>query len=94
VHIEVNLQDAHDVLVPDDDRVITWKVEGEGRLIGVDSGDLRSSESYKGPAHTTYWGKGLAVILATRSRGTIRVTATAADLPPASLTIQSGQVSD
>jgi beta-galactosidase len=94
VHIELNLADTRDLLVPDGDRLINWKVEGEGRLIGVDSGDLRRSESYQGPAHTTYWGKGLAVIQATRNSGTIRVTATAEDLPPASLSIQSRQASE
>lgn len=88
-HIEVNLTDSAGVLVPDSDRLITFTVTGPAALIGVDNGDLRSAESYKGSARTTYWGKALAIVQSTRQPGAVRIEAKSANLPVAAITVQS-----
>jgi len=54
--------------MPDADRLITFKIEDDGTLIGVDNGDFRSNDSYKGNSRTTYWGRCLAVVQATKKR--------------------------
>lgn len=88
-HIEVRLEDAQGVLGPDADRLIRFELEGTGTILGVDNGDLRSSEPYQANQRTTYWGRCLAIIQAAREPGEIRLTAAAADLPPAQLLIRT-----
>ncbi len=84
-HIEVQLLDANGVLVPNSDRAITFEVQGAGRLIGVDNGDLRSEESYKSNVRRTVGGRCLAIVQATRLQGSIGVSAVASDLPLATI---------
>lgn len=88
-HIEVRLVDAKGVLVPDGDRLIRFAVKGPGAIIGVDNGDLRCPEPYKANQRTTHWGRCLVILQATRQAGTIEFTATASNLPPATVTIES-----
>jgi len=87
--IKVLLQDEKGVTVPDNDMPVTFEVTGAGRLIGVDNGDLRSRESYKGNSRTTYFGKALAIVQSSHKGGTITVRATAEGLKESVLTIIS-----
>lgn len=88
-HIQVQLTDGEGVLMPDDDRAVQFELSGPGAIIGVDSGDLRSLEPYQGNLRTTRAGRCLVIVQSARNPGAIRVTATAAGLPPASVTIQT-----
>ena len=88
-HIEIDLTDADGVRVPNNDRLIHFTVAGPARLIGVDNGDLRSAESYKGSERTTYFGRALALVQASREAGTTTFTATADGLPPATVTLEA-----
>ena len=47
-HITVKVVDAQGRMHPDADNEITFEVQGEGRLIGVDNGDMSNMEDYKG----------------------------------------------
>ena len=87
-HITVSIVDDHGVIVPDHDMQITFEVTGNGRLIGLDSGDLRSNESFKGNKRTTYFGKALAIVQSSRQQGDMIVKATADSLPESILTIK------
>jgi len=89
VHLEIALLDSSGVLVPDSDRLIHFKVEGPGRLIGVDSGDLRNHEPYQSNARTTYWGRALAIVQSTSRAGEIRVTAQAEGIEGDTVVVQS-----
>ena len=79
--MEVTLVDSAGVLVPDKDALIQFSVTGPARLIAVDNGDLRSTESYRGNGRTTYGGRALAVIQSTGAAGEITFTATTETLP-------------
>jgi beta-galactosidase len=76
-HVEVRLLDEKGVLVQTDERRVTLKVEGAGRLIGVDNGDLRDPDSYQAASRTTRSGRCLAIVQSLRNTGAIRVTARA-----------------
>ncbi|MDR3194132.1 MAG: DUF4982 domain-containing protein [Tannerella sp.] len=88
-HITVLLVDDHGIVVPDSDVQITFEVTGNGRLIGLDNGNLMSDEMLKGNKRTTYFGKALAIVRSSRKEGTIAVKATAPGLPESTLTIKS-----
>lgn len=72
-HITISIVDEKGVLAPDADMLLTVEIEGEGRLLGLDNGDLRNHESYTGSQLTTYWGKMLAIIQSSRLSGEIKV---------------------
>lgn len=75
VHIEVRVIDAYGVLVPYADNNITFHINGGGRLIGVDNGDLCSNEPYKSNQRRTYKGRCNAIIQSTTEEGQIEFTA-------------------
>ncbi len=79
--VKVQLLDENGILVPDADVVIHFDVEGNGRLIGLDNGDLRNHTPFKSKTRETYWGKALAVIQSDRVKGNIFVTAKSDGLP-------------
>ncbi|WP_348525034.1 sugar-binding domain-containing protein [Parabacteroides sp. PM6-13] len=80
-HITVTIVDKEGIPVPNQDIPITIKVTGNGKLIGLDSGDLRNNTPYKTATRTTYFGKALALIQASRTPGEITVEATGKDMP-------------
>ena len=94
VHLEVNLVDAHGVLVPNADRLISFEVKGPGKLIAVDNGDLSSDESYQAHQRTTRAGKCLAVLRSSVDAGVIEVSATAPGLPASAITIETVAASE
>ncbi len=47
VHVMVRIVDARGHLVPDAANEVSFEVQGEGKLIGLDNGDMQSHEEYK-----------------------------------------------
>jgi beta-galactosidase len=88
-HVTVRLLDENGTAVPNSDLPVTFEVAGEGRLIGVDNGDLRNHEPRKGNRRTTYFGRALAIIQSTRTGGVITLRATAPGLPESLLTVST-----
>jgi beta-galactosidase len=84
-HIEVSIVDSEGITVPDSDTLITFEVNGGGKLAAVDDGRLRSLESYQGNTRLTRLGKCLLVVRAGRQAGRIAITATGGSLPSASI---------
>jgi beta-galactosidase len=88
-NIEIQLVDANGVPVPDSDKLIKLNVKGPGTVIGMDNGDMRSPEPYKASQHTTQWGRVLGVVQASRQPGAMKITATSAGLPEATVSVES-----
>ena len=89
VHLTVAVQDAEGRMVPDADNEISFAIEGEGRLIGVDNGDPFSHASYQGPSRRAFHGLCLAIVRSTARPGSVRVTATSPGLRPAAVVLTS-----
>ena len=85
--ITVTVLDDAGTLVPDADQLVTFTVEGEGRLVGVDNGSQTSLESFKGSARRAFNGMCLAVVQSRRSAGEIKVTGSSGGLAGASVKI-------
>lgn len=72
-HITVQLYDEDGLPVQTDNRKLKVTVEGDGRFLGIDNGDLRREGSFTGNELSTYFGKALIIVQSTRKAGSIRV---------------------
>jgi beta-galactosidase len=86
-HLTVRILDAEGHLVPTADSPITFEVEGEGHIIGVDNGDPASHESFQVSHRKAFNGLCLAIVRATKTPNTIQVTASAPGMAAASIAI-------
>ncbi len=71
--ITIQLTDDKGIPVQTDDRMVTVSVEGDGRLLGLDSGDLRRQGSFAGNSLKTYFGRVQATVQSTRKAGAMTV---------------------
>ncbi len=86
-HIEFRVVDDNGVRVPDAQNEITFEVEGPGRIIGIENGNLSSHEDYKDSVHKAYHGRGLVILQSLRERGRIRLAASSNGIKKASVEI-------
>lgn len=72
-YIEVLLTDPEGIVKASEDKLIQVTVEGAGTLLGVGSGNPRTTEKYTGDAFTTYYGRMIAVVRCGNETGEIQV---------------------
>ena len=87
--ITVKILDENGTLVPNADNVITFKISGEGNIVGVDNGLQTSHESFKANFRKTFNGLCLAVIQSTKNPGIIDFMASSEGLEEAKITINT-----
>jgi beta-galactosidase len=87
--ITVDIQDAKGIFAATANNEITFSLKGNGKIVGVCSGDPVSHEPYKGNKHTALNGKCLVIVQSTDKGGIIEVTASAAGLKSSTVTITS-----
>jgi beta-galactosidase len=83
---EITVVDAAGLTVTDATPVVTAQVEGAGRLIGLDTGDLNYGGLFKVDTRDAYQGRLLATVQSTAPTGEIRLTVSAPKLPAATFT--------
>jgi len=91
VHAVVEIVDGDGRTVPTAGNDVTFEVQGEARIIGVDNGDLSISESFQGSERHAFNGKCLAILQTTRKPGAIRITARSPGLREATAELASAQ---
>jgi len=72
---EITVVDEAGLKVPDATPAVTVKVEGAGRLIGLDTGDLDYGGLFKTDTRDAFQGRLLATVQRTAPAGEIRITA-------------------
>jgi beta-galactosidase len=82
---EINVVDDAGVPVTDATPAVTVRVEGAGRLIGLDTGDLNYVGLFKVDTRPAYQGRLLATVQRTAPGGEVRLSAGAPGLPTATL---------
>ncbi|MCL6592276.1 MAG: DUF4982 domain-containing protein, partial [Firmicutes bacterium] len=87
VYIEADITDANGNIVPTASNMVNFSVSGPGTIVGVDNGNAASLESYKGSSRSAFSGKCLVIVQATKTSGSIVVTASSSGLSPSSVTI-------
>jgi beta-galactosidase len=88
-HVIVKILDAQGRVSPLAANDVTFAVQGEGKLIGLDNGNMQSLEDYKGRTRKAFSGMCLAIVQAGTTPGQIRISATSAGLKPGSLVINT-----
>ncbi|MGD1029511.1 MAG: glycoside hydrolase family 2 TIM barrel-domain containing protein [Opitutaceae bacterium] len=91
IHAVVHIVDDQGRTVPTADNEVTFDVQGEARIIGVDSGNLSMQESFQGTRRHAFHGLCLAILQMTRKTGKIQITARAQGLREATMAITSGE---
>jgi beta-galactosidase len=81
--VTVRVVDAKGVFVPNAACEVRFKLEGVGRLIGVDNGDPLDLGDVKASQRRTFNGLCLAIVQAARRSGTVGITASSDGLAPA-----------
>ncbi|MBN1566784.1 MAG: DUF4982 domain-containing protein [Acidobacteria bacterium] len=88
-HFTARILDEKGRVVPHADNEVTFNVEGEGKLIGVDSGDPRSHEDYRSNRRKAFHGLCLAIVQSTAKPDMIRITASSPLLKSGTAEIKS-----
>ena len=78
--------------MPVADNEVTFAIQGEGKIIGVDNGNLASDEDYKGTRRKAFNGLCLAMVQSTAKAGRIQLTATSPGLKSSSVTITTSEM--
>jgi beta-galactosidase len=91
VHLTVRILDADGRMVPTAVDDVTFAVQGQARLIGVDNGEPSSHDSYQADHRPAFGGLCLAILQTTSQAGPIQVTASAKGRRGASITINSAE---
>lgn len=87
--ISVEVQDADGRFVPTADPLINFSVEGPGAVVATDNGDPTNMTTFSSPSRKAFNGRLLAIVRANKgSSGILTVTAQAAGLQTAKITIQ------
>jgi beta-galactosidase len=86
-HIVVQILDSAGRTVPTAANAVTFQLEGEGKLIGVDNGDPQSHDDYKATRVKAFNGLCLAIVQSTAKPGQIVMTATSQELKPSRVVI-------
>ncbi|RYD41570.1 MAG: DUF4982 domain-containing protein, partial [Verrucomicrobiaceae bacterium] len=63
-NVEVRLLDENGTLVPGAENLIRFSVEGPGKVIGVDSGNVVSTERFQASERKAYQGRALVIVRA------------------------------
>lgn len=87
--VTVRVVDAHGVVVPGADNLIHFALSGPGAIAGVDNGNPFSHESYQAPERRAFHGLALVIVRPTGATGAVWLTASAAGLKSARITLHA-----
>lgn len=87
--ITAKIVDADGNLVPYANNLITFSISGAGTIAGTNNGYEADLESFKDHQHKAYNGLCLVVVQSKEKPGEITLTASAEELSPSSLVIES-----
>jgi beta-galactosidase len=90
-HFTVKILDAQGRVVPTADNEVTFEIQGEGKIIGVDNGYLASHEDYKSNRRKAFNGLCLAIVQSTAKAGRIQMTATSPGLKSSSVAVTTSE---
>jgi beta-galactosidase len=87
--ITVQVTDKDSTVVPDAENLITFKLDGEGKVAGVDNGSPISHEPFKASYRKAFHGLCLLVVQTTNKKGTIDISASGDGLESGKISVSS-----
>jgi beta-galactosidase len=91
VHVDAQIVDKQGIMVPDADNLVSFAINGPGKIIGVENGDIIDFDSMKDNKRKAFKGKCLVMIQASGDAGKITLTATSAGLDESKIVINVKQ---
>lgn len=85
--VTIDILDDKGTLAPNANNEINFSLKGNGKIVGVCSGDPVSHEPYKGNKHTALAGKCLVIVQSDNKTGRLELTAKANGLKQATIVI-------
>jgi beta-galactosidase len=85
--IEVDIADEDGTLVQDAANSITAKVTGPAKILGIENGDLRTTESCQAPTHSVYQGRMLIYLECLKGDGEVTLSVSTPNLDGAAVTL-------
>jgi beta-galactosidase len=85
--VTVDILDEKGTLAPNANNEIHFSLKGNGKIVGVCSGDPVSHEPYKGTKHTALNGKCLVIVQSSDKSGRMELTAKASGIKPSTIVI-------
>jgi len=86
--IQVNVVDKDGVLIHDSQNLIRFEIEGNGKIIAVDNGNLRSNEKFRDNKRKAFHGKTICIVKAVGT-GSFKITARSDKLESATIIINN-----
>ncbi|NME67791.1 glycoside hydrolase family 2 TIM barrel-domain containing protein [Flammeovirga aprica] len=88
-HIVFQLKDKEGIPVKTEDVRVTFEVEGNAKLLGVDNGAWTNIQDFQSNTLTTSQGRALTIIQTTKEAGDIKITAKAEGYPDQTINLKS-----
>lgn len=85
-HIAIDVMDATGITVPTAENEVTISINGPGKLMGLESGDLASHEDYKASSRKVFKGKLMAYIQGVKP-GLVKITISSPGLKTSTIEI-------
>jgi beta-galactosidase len=85
--IEVDVTDKDGVLVPEAENTLACTVDGPGRIIGIENGNLNSTEDYKALSHNVHQGRMMVYLQSFQTAGEIKLSVSSPNLEGSSITL-------
>ena len=86
-YITVDVTDANGIFAATANNMINFSLKGDGKIVGVCSGDPVSHEPYKASKHSAWMGKCLVIVQAGTKAGKLQLTASSPGLKSSEVTI-------
>ena len=87
IHLDLLLTDANGNRVVNDDREVRVEIQGPATLLGLESGDLSSHESYQANFRKTYQGRLRGYIKVDNPGAAVQINITSPDLPDQTVSV-------
>jgi len=88
-YVTIEITDINGVIQPNAINRLTFKIEGEGTIAGVDNADIKDTDPYVANNRKAWKGKALVVIKSNRQAGDIKLAVSAPGLTPSEITIKT-----
>src|SRR5262249_5442295 len=71
--VEIDVTDTDGTLVPEATNRVTCAITGPGRILGIENGDIRSTEDYSSMSRQAYQGRLMIYLRAGKSAGELKL---------------------
>lgn len=88
-YITVDVKDDKGNIVNSAANQIDFKIEGNGKIVGVDNGNAADTDSYKGNSRKAFSGKALVIVQSTKEAGSFTLTASSNGLTSAKVNVKT-----